>query len=155
MPNYCRNYLTITGDLEELKRFECNAKSKDGDSEVLSFDALCSDWYKGESFGTRREPCETSSFWEDDALVYSFDTASCSISRDGFMKIISDYPTLHFELLFAERGMSFLGKYTNDECWSVHSRIIAKTAEELQDQNGNDELFEEYKEWEDLWNSSG
>lgn len=132
MPNYCLNYLRVSGDKKTLDEFEKRAESfKPRDSEknpVISFEAflptppsLLEDdsrgWYdwRIENWGTKWDTCEPQKIRlpddPPDSLTYSFDTAWAP--PQAWLDTVSvQYPTLRFVLAYSESGNDFHGQVT-------------------------------------------
>lgn len=137
MPNWCSNQLTITGPIEELRRFDQNCKGFDRFDQdknkklKFSFHALLptpqdiiqahlddssnQKWYNWslQHWGTK---------WDVSDIDYDFDQEIPKITvlfatawgppTNLFSNIKTQYPNLYFELKYEEGGMGFAGIFT-------------------------------------------
>jgi len=132
MPNWCWNYLTITGEAEQLAKFKKQAKQKrftPDDKETgrkdlrpLQFNNFVpmdrklldgEGWYNWriENWGTKwdlNEPSLDDTQEKDGILIYTFDTA-WTYPLAWLEQASEQYPSLQFELEYEEGGMEFCG----------------------------------------------
>lgn len=135
MPNWCRNTLYVKGDLEKVKDFVEYAKGEEEedeetepldeeqfipvpdnverheDPELMSREMYkwkCSNW--GTKWGFCRPTSGSISLIGSDegSIRYSFDTA-WSPPEPLIKAMGKEFPTLTFELRYAETGMDFMG----------------------------------------------
>ena len=139
MPNWCNNFLLVTGDDELLEKFH---DENTGDDEELSFNKsvpLCDDddddndnMKNINMWGTKWDAIEVCC---DEFGRYEFDTA-WSPPIPWFRAIVEKYPELDFELWYSEPGMYFSGVvkgargeiYMNDEgdYGEYHGEIVCE-----------------------------
>lgn len=111
MPNHCGNKLIIRGTTEDRRHFLNTIR---GEHEHLDLNKIiATDGYDNRclSWGTKWN-CYDSRLDEfDDRSEITFRTAWCSYNKNVQIKMTELFPTLSFELMFAERGMEFYGWY--------------------------------------------
>lgn len=168
MPNHCANKLVVSGKSEDLIAFfeKMKGKYSDGSAEEL----LCLDkvllmppellngqgWHswRVDNWGTKWGCYKSSAEMGDDTLTYHFRTAWSPFSYKIFEMMTKMYPALGFELLYAERGMEYLGAYSQKVPlrWSKQGEEITAVTE---DEDEPTALKECYAEWQELWDESG
>lgn len=140
MPNWCNNYLEVTGKEKDLMKFRRKAKRTiKGEVNVLDFAKLYpepdykkvevlptfpdirnevrkgEEWWdwRIQNWGTKWNSCEPELLdqEQDNLLQYRFETA-WSPPVELFEKVSKDFPTLKFVLEYEETGMGFKGTAT-------------------------------------------
>lgn len=142
MPNWCSNTLIITGDDEEIKKFEKKAKAKDTALSMNKFlptpKALlegtapnrtenakeliekygAKDWYDWHinNWGTKWDLTAELLCSDEGYLQYCFDSA-WSPPIEFLKEVSKKYTRLEFRLRYDEPGVGFMGvaKYKNGE----------------------------------------
>ena len=112
MPNWCVNFLSVTGDEELLEKFH---DENEGDDQQLSFnkavplddddDGVTDNMKNINMWGTKWDAGDVCC---DEIGRYEFDTA-WSPPIPWFVAIVVKYPELNFELWYSEQGMDFSG----------------------------------------------
>ena len=139
MPNHCANQLTITGPADDLKRFALHACSDESKLDLQQFVPMPEElkgqasrypddrseeerkrltelyghdnWYDWhmQNWGTQWNCYHIEHTDDGGELVYTFLTAWCPFSESVLTKMAERFPTLTFDLLFAEIGCAFYG----------------------------------------------
>jgi hypothetical protein len=112
MPNHCSNQLTVTGPAQDIQSFKENSILNNN----LKLETIIPSDYNYpnpiQKWGTKWG-CYDTVIQEDspEKLVLLFQTAWCPYNEDVQRTMARKYPTLTFELLYAEQGISFCGYY--------------------------------------------
>lgn len=130
MPNWCNNYLMISGPYEDVKKFIDEAKSKepDGTETVLSFEKHVpmkgpeEDWYNEHCnrWGTKWDACEPALDYTHDkekttcGANYAFQTAWAP-PCGWLVKVVELFPTLDFKMEYDEGGCECYGVSSGSE----------------------------------------
>jgi hypothetical protein len=120
MPNWCSNWVTVTGKKTPVNKFMKLARNhvEKGLYADLSLSSLYpipeeekSNWYDWsiKNWGTKWDVDGVLSRREDTSLLYTFSSAWCP-PCEAFVEISRKFPTLEFDLEWFEGGMGFLGR---------------------------------------------
>jgi hypothetical protein len=127
MPNWCSNYMTVSGPYDDVKRFFEEAKgdpNEKGEQDILSFEKHVpmegpeSDWYNEHcnKWGTKWDACDSDIHSEDviknldgtGEICYSFQTAWAP-PCEWLAAVVPQFPTLEFEMQYEEPGCEVYG----------------------------------------------
>lgn len=158
MPNYCANRLTIFGSIKDRKDFLSAVKTE---KSLFTFNNIVPEptddddgWYNWriENWGCKWDASDTKIEQDDDEkTVLTFLTAWAP-PNSKFMSILaSQFPSLAFDLRFAERGVEFYGYWTKDknQTWNFQNDDIIQTDED------DYTLREGLHQYKDLFERSG
>lgn len=157
MPNWCNNYLTLTGPYDDVKRFFDEAqgdKDAEGKGDILSFEKHVpmtgpeENWYQEhcDKWGTKWDACDSDVHSEDvlkldsgdGEISYSFSSAWAP-PVNWFAAVVPQFPTIEFELQYEEPGC---------ECYGVSSGSNGEFSDtEMSKEEWLIEMNEEYPEY--------
>jgi len=110
MPNWCANDMTVTGDLEELKRFRDAVTDEEGKISILQrLVPVPADCARSEFWGSKWGDCDTDTDGYDIFGMVLWFSSAWSPPVEGIRKVSALFPSLLFELQFEEGGMDFCG----------------------------------------------
>lgn len=124
MPNHCGNKLIITGLPEDRQRFFNTVHTDQEDNQTdLDLDKIVpSDGFPNSSWGTKWGCYQTSVKHFDNRDEITFLTAWCPYRPSVQQEMSKLFPTLLFELLYAERGCEVYGFYRSH--WNNVSKKV-------------------------------
>jgi hypothetical protein len=149
MPNYCANFLTVTGPRDSVDAFSLHAEFEDS---LLSFQRFCPEpdfgaiggreaWYDWRvlHWGTKWDADEVRCDRKDDTCVeYDFLTA-WSPPIGAIQSAAAQWPALTFRLHYAEGGADFAGMTVlqGDDCLTEREGDFSDIVDEDGDWTGS------------------
>ena len=156
MPNWCMNYVTISGPIEKLEAIVEAVK----ENKMLEHMSPIGEWDYGsavEAWGTKWDVQDAG--WEldydDKMLLLTFDTAwgPPTTAYENYTDANQD---VYIHASYYETGMAFVGEYdsglgTNDvyELYFYDKNWADEIPQDLIDQWGLDYEYEQWKEWQE------